>query len=280
MAGFDMHVHSSASDGAVTPAELVKLAKDRGLLGIAITDHDTTAGFAEAAAQAALQDIILIPGIELSAEMNEKDVHVLGYWLDPQKIEADPALQQMREARFQRCYEIVARLKRLGMAISAEQIIASASAHGTPGRPHIAMALVKEGYCNSIKEAFNKWLSRGMPGYVARQKLGPQKAIEIIANAGGVAVLAHPGMGVPDSLIPRLAKSGLSGIEVYHPEHNAFLEHKYLQFAQKYHLAATGGSDFHVQGIRSIGCRITNIKQLGVLAAKREAQLAQTTEQL
>jgi predicted metal-dependent phosphoesterase TrpH len=280
MAGFDMHVHSTASDGAVAPADLVQLAKDRGLLGMALTDHDTASGFAEAFAKAGELDFTLIPGIELSAETNEKDVHVLGYWLDPDKIEADPDLREMREARFQRCYEIVSRLDRLGIAVDAAQIIAAAGEHGTPGRPHIAMALVQEGYCGSIKEAFNKWLSRGMPGYVARQKLGPQKAIEIIVKAGGVAVLAHPGMGVPDSLIPRLASAGLAGIEVYHPEHNTFSERKYLQLAQKYHLAATGGSDFHVQGIRSIGCRITNIKQLGVLAAKREAQLMQSTEQL
>jgi 3',5'-nucleoside bisphosphate phosphatase len=273
MAGFDLHIHSSASDGALAPADLVLMAKSQELLGIAITDHDTTFGIAEAESKAVELDFPLIAGIELSAELGDKDVHILGYWLDAAKIEADPELREMHQSRFQRCHEIVERLGRLGIALDAEQIIAAAGPRGTPGRPHIAMALIQAGYCNSIKEAFNKWLGRGMPGYVARHKLEPVQAMQIILRAGGVPVLAHPGMGVPDSIIPRLAKAGLGGIEVYHPDHNPMAERRYLQLAHKFHLAATGGSDFHVQGIRSLGCRVTTVRQLSRLAAKREELL-------
>lgn len=273
MVGFDLHIHSTASDGATAPADLVVLAKEQDLLGIAITDHDTTYGIAEAAQKAAELDVPLIAGIELSAEQNDKDVHILGYWLDTEKIEADPELREMHQSRFQRCREIVSRLSRLGIELDAEQIIAKAGEHGTPGRPHIAMALVEAGYCGSIKDAFNKWLGRGMPGYVARHKLEPLQAIQIILRAQGVPVLAHPGLGVPDGIIPRLAKAGLGGIEVYHPDHNPMAERRYLQLAHKFRLAATGGSDFHVQGIRSIGCRVTTVRQMARLAAKREELL-------
>lgn len=270
MAGFDLHVHSSASDGAETPAALVKMAKERGLLGLAITDHDTAAGLKEATEQALLLNFPFIPGIEISSELHEKDVHILGYWLDLPAVSADVRLQKMQEARSQRCYEMVERLNLLGMELSAEEIIAEAGNCGSLGRPHVAMAMVKAGYCTSIKEAFNKWLGRGMPGYVPRLKLDPWQAIEIVLSAGGVPVLAHPGKGVPDQLIPRLIKAGLGGIEIYHPDHNYAAVRKYLRIAQRYRIAATGGSDFHIQGVRDLGCRITTVNQLARLAEKRE----------
>lgn len=274
MAGFDMHVHSTASDGANAPASLVMMAKEQGLLGMALTDHDTVDGINEAATKAKEIDFPLIAGIEFSAEQNEKDVHILGYWFDLAKLSADKQVKAMQDARYQRCYEIVARLGRLGFDLDADQIVASAGATGSLGRPHIAMAMVEAGYCSNIKEAFNKWLGRGMPGYVPRRKLDPFEAIEMILNADGVPVLAHPGItGMADSLIPILVRAGLGGIEVYHPDHNFAAVRKYLQIAHRLHLPATGGSDFHLQGIRSLGCRITTVKQLALLAQKREELL-------
>jgi 3',5'-nucleoside bisphosphate phosphatase len=270
MAGFDMHVHSSASDGAMAPADLIVMAKKQGLLGMAITDHDTTAGFEEAAAKAAQLDFVIISGIELSTEIHNKDIHILGYWVDVDIIEHDSVLQLMHQARFQRCYDIVSRLSRLGIKLDADKIITDAGPIGVPGRPHIAFALVEAGYAKSIKEAFSKWLDRGMPGYVPRAKLNPEKAVEIIISAGGVPVLAHPGTGAPDSLIAELVAIGLGGIEVYHPDHNKQAEQKYLIMAKRFHIAATGGSDFHTQGRRQLGSRITTLKQLALLSQKRE----------
>lgn len=274
MAGFDMHVHSTASDGANDPASLVMMAKEQGLLGMALTDHDTVDGISEAAAKAKKIDFPLIAGIEFSSEQNERDVHILGYWFDPEKISANKQVKDMQDARYQRCYEIVARLGRLGFDLDADQIVASAGANGSLGRPHIAMAMVDAGYCSNIKEAFNKWLGRGMPGYVPRRKLDPFEAIEIILSADGIPVLAHPGItGMPDGFIPVLARAGLGGIEVYHPDHNFAAVRKYLQIAHRLRLPATGGSDFHIQGVRSLGCRITTVKQLSLLAQKREELL-------
>ncbi len=267
MAGFDTHIHSTASDGQCAPAQLVRMAKDRGLLGFALTDHDTVAGIAEAQAQAEELDYPFIAGIELSAQNGEQEVHILGYWPDCRVLEQHPRLIAMRESRLNRCEEMVRRLARLGMKLDLNQIVAGAAADGRSlGRPHVAKAMVEKGYADSIKEAFGKWLSRGMPGYVPRLKLDPLEAVEIIRSAGGVAALAHPGVGVADGLIPHLVSAGIGGIEVYHSEHNRAAEHKYLQIARNFRLAALGGSDFHALGAREMGSRVTTIGQLAILA--------------
>lgn len=265
MAGFDTHIHSTASDGGFSPAEVVTMAHERGLLGLALTDHDTVNGVAAAAAKAKELDITFIPGIELSAEMMDRDIHILGYWLDPEKLMATGRLQHLAEARKQRAEEIAHRLHLLGMDIDLEEIKAEVG-DNTIGRPHIALAMVKEGYVDNLRTAFNKWLGRGMPAYVPREKLMPVEAVHLILTAGGVPAIAHPGTGVPDDLIPRLIKEGVGGLEVYHPEHNHAMEQKYLRIARRYQIAALGGSDFHVKGIRDIGCRVTTVSQLGILA--------------
>ncbi len=273
MTGFDLHMHSTASDGAESPAALVDMAKDKGLLGMALTDHDTAAGCEEAMAEGRAIGLVVIPGIELSAEEDEKDIHILGYWIEPEAIKNDDELNFMRQARYTRLYDMVGRLHRIGINLDADSILAEAANCGSPGRPLIARAMIKAGYVASVREAFNKWLSRGMPGYVPRVKLDPLRAIEIIMRSGGVAVLAHPGAGVPDHMIPRLIKGGLGGIEVFHPDHNPAAEHKYQQIAAAYRLPMTGGSDFHTDGARSIGCRMASMQQLSLLAAKREELL-------
>lgn len=270
MAGFDMHMHSTASDGALSPAELVEAAAARDLLGLSLTDHDSVGGNAAAAARAAELDIAFIPGVELSAEVNERDVHILGYWLDSDKLLATGRLQHLSAARRQRGVEIVRRLSLLGMELDMDAILANCG--GSLGRPHIAQAMVEAGYVANIREAFGKWLSRGMPAYVPREKLTPLDAVQLILAAGGVPVIAHPGTGVPDAMIPMLAREGLGGVEVYHPEHNAAAEQKYSRMARNLRLAQTGGSDFHVQGLREIGCRITTVGQLEILARYKPNQ--------
>jgi len=265
MAGFDMHMHSTASDGALTPTQLVERAKACGLLGLALTDHDTVAGHAEAKAAGRQLELTVIPGIELSTEWQSCDVHVLGYWINSEKLLALGRLQEIEAGRVRRIYDIVHRLERLGMPLDADAIVESAGA--SLGRPHIAHAMVAAGYATSLKEAFSKWLNRGKPGYVPRDKLSPFEAVEMIRAACGVAVLAHPGCGVPDALLKPLVRAGIGGVEVYHPEHNHAMEMRYARFARLHRLAATGGSDFHVSGIREVGSRITTVGQLGKLAA-------------
>lgn len=268
MPGFDTHTHSTASDGALSPSELVRRAQERGLLGLALTDHDTVGGLEEALAMGRELDFPVIPGVELSAEHQERDVHILGYWIDAQRLLDTGRLQQLSQSRTRRVREIVRRLGLLGMELDADRVLATAQ--GSPGRPHVALAMVEAGYVTSLKEAFVKWLGRDMPAFVPRDKLTPFEAVALIRGCGGAAVLAHPGCGVPDSLLLPLLRAGISGIEVYHPEHGKAAEQKYSRFALHNRLAALGGSDFHVPGLREVGCRITTVGQLGKLAANRE----------
>lgn len=269
MAGFDMHMHSQASDGAFSPTELVEAAAKRELLGMALTDHDTVDGLAEAAAVAAELDIAFIPGVELSAEAAERDIHILGYWLDAEKMLATGRLQKLAAARLQRGAEIVRRLKLLGMELDIDEIIRR-SGSGSLGRPHIAQAMVEAGYVGNLREAFSKWLGRGMPAYVPRDKLTPVEAVRLVLEAQGVPVIAHPATGVPDALIPLLVREGVGGIEVYHPEHNSAAEQKYSRIARNLRIAMMGGSDFHAPGLRDIGCRITTVGQLEILARYKQ----------
>jgi len=270
MSGFDMHIHSTASDGCLDVVEIIDLARaNRNLRGIAITDHDTVAGLPRAMEYANEVDYTLIAGIELSSEYEDCDVHILGYWIDAHKLACDDRLTQMGQARAERCREMARRLAALGMTLDVEAVIAGAANGGVLGRPHVAQAMVEAGYASNIKEVFAKWLGRGLPAYVPRLKFSPSEALEMIMDAGGVAVLAHPGVGVPDHLAQSLARHGLAGIEVYHSEHNKEAEKKYLHMARRYHLAAMGGSDFHMPGSREIGCRITTPDQLRFLAKQR-----------
>ncbi len=267
MAGFDTHIHSTASDGVLPPARVVELAKERGLLGMALTDHDTVDGLEEAVAAGRRLDFTVIPGIELSAEHNDQDVHVLGYWIDAERMRDAGRLQQLSDFRTGRIYEIVRRLSLLGMELDADAIVASAGS--SPGRPHVAAAMVEAGYVSDLRAAFAKWLGRGKPAYVPRSKLSPFEAVEMILDAGGAAAVAHPGCGVPDSLLPPLIRAGVTAIEVYHPDHNRLAEKKYAAFALRNGLAALGGSDFHDPDVHELGSRVTTVGQLGKLAASR-----------
>ena len=187
----DLHTHSTASDGLLTPAQLVALAVERGLRVLALTDHDTVAGVAEAAAAAATSGLRFIPGVELSTHVDAGEVHMLGYFIDP----ADPALldalAQFRDARAGRADAMVTRLTAAGAPITVARVLEFA-AGGSIGRPHVARALVEAGHASSINDAFDRWLVRGRPGYVERFKLTPPDAVRLIRAAKGVPVLAHP----------------------------------------------------------------------------------------
>ncbi|MHB1125516.1 MAG: PHP domain-containing protein [Bacillota bacterium] len=240
----DLHLHTSASDGKLTPQELVRLAGNVGLKAIAVTDHDTTAGLEEAIKEGEQTGVEVVPGIELSTEWGKTEVHVLGYYIDYQGGQVQEKLQHLREGRRRRGEMIISKLQALGYNIDFQRVLEIAGG-GSLGRPHIAVALLEKGYVASVEDAFNRFIGRDTPGYVPRAKLSPVEAVEVILKADGIPVLAHPGLIHEDSIIQELAGVGLQGIEVYYPGHDKAATHHYQRLARAYKLIATGGSDFH-----------------------------------
>jgi predicted metal-dependent phosphoesterase TrpH len=245
----DLHSHTLASDGTESPAENIRLAKEAGLGAVAITDHDTVAGIAEALEAGKLYDIIVVPGVEISTVSQGIDIHVLGYWIDYENELLLEHLSELRRVRDQRNEMMLERLNRLGLAITMEDVLASLKASKkadeTIGRPHIADALLRKGYVSSISEAFELYLGKDGSAYVNPPRIEPATAIAWIKAAGGVPVLAHPGLYGQDELIDRLAACGLAGVEVYHADHSPEQEVHYLTIAERLGLIVTAGSDFH-----------------------------------
>ncbi|MGB4302854.1 MAG: PHP domain-containing protein [Syntrophomonadaceae bacterium] len=246
---YDLHVHSTASDGLFTPAQLLAKAMEIGLQGIAITDHDTVGGVQEAYNFMASHSISFqfIPGIEMNAEVDEIEVHILGYFIDYHNARLLNRLKEIREARWERAKKMVYRLKSMGLAISFAQVEKLAQGD-LIGRPHVAQALIEKGYVFSIKEAFQKYIGKGRPAYIPRYKFMPQEAIQLIKEAGGIPILAHPGLLPDNNLIYEVIAMGVDGLEVYYPEHTLQQVDQYLQLSQQLDLLVTGGSDFHGTG--------------------------------
>ena len=245
----DLHLHTLASDGRLTPTELVRLVAGQGLKCVAITDHDTTEGLAEAyeAAQE-FPDLRIIPGIELSADIPGDEVHVLGYFLDYADAKFQDQLQQFRAGRVDRAKMMVEKLDALGIHLEWERVQAMAG-DGAVGRPHIALAMVEAGYCKEPKDAFPEYLGRNGLAYVERSKLTPEGAVEIIRDVGGVAVLAHPAyMNDMESGIANLSKCGLTGMEVHYAQYNDDTIRQLARLARAYQLVPCGGSDYHGLG--------------------------------
>jgi 3',5'-nucleoside bisphosphate phosphatase len=240
----DLHVHTCHSDGTYTPAQLVKEGISRGISALAIVDHDTTEALTEALAQAQGTDLEIIPGIELTAQHENQEIHILGYFLDYQSQELLEKLKLVRANRIQRVYKIVENLEELGVKLNPATVF-SISGKATVGRMHIARALVNEGLVGSTAEAFRKYIGDKSPAYVLGFHLSVAEAIKLIKTAGGVAVLAHPYMLHNDDLIPEFVGHGLEGIEVYYPEHSQSMVNFYLDLAKKLKLLVTGGTDFH-----------------------------------
>ena len=240
----DLHLHTTASDGPLAPAEVVELACARMLEAIAITDHDTTAGL-PAAQAAARGRLLVLPGIELSAEAGGQDVHVLGYLLEADDPTFQAQLAGFRDDRLTRGQRIVERLAALGSPVAWERVLALADG-GAVGRPHIALALVEAGHVASVDEAFRRYLYTGGPAYVGRERLSPAAAVALIQGARGVAVLAHPGLVAGYApLVEQLAAAGLDGVEVVHPHNPPAVRENLRALARRYDLVMTGGSDFH-----------------------------------
>ncbi|MHB8154782.1 MAG: PHP domain-containing protein [Candidatus Omnitrophota bacterium] len=252
----DLHVHTSHSDGTYTPAQLVKEGIKRGISALAIVDHDTTEALAEALAEAEGTDLEIIPGIELTAQQDNQEIHILGYFLDYRNKELLNKLKLVQLNRIERVYKIIENLEGMGLKLNPDTVF-SISGGATVGRMHIARALVKDGLVGSTAEAFRKYIGDKSPAYVLGFRLSVPEAIKLIQAAGGVAVLAHPYMLHNDALIAEFAGYGLEGIEVHYPEHSQAMVNFYLDLAKKLNLLVTGGTDFH-------GCAKPQIK-LGMI---------------
>jgi len=239
-------MHTTASDGALSPPALMARAAAAGLTVVSVTDHDTVAGLAPAG-QAAAFRLRLVNGIEITSVENGRDVHLLGYFIDADDPSLSLFLERQRADRVRRVREIAARLRALGCGIDEEALIVSAaSTPGTSiGRPQIAGALVAAGHARDRDDAFNRILGRDGPAFVPRRGSRPEQVIEIIAGAGGIASLAHPGLTRVDAIIPRLAAAGLTALEARHSDHDAGVERHYRDLAARHGLAVSGGSDFH-----------------------------------
>jgi predicted metal-dependent phosphoesterase TrpH len=246
----DLHTHSTASDGSMAPKEVVRLAKERGLKAIALTDHDTIDGLGEAVAAGEQWGVEVIPGVEISARHPGGSMHILGLCLDYEDNLFAQRLTVLKQARKDRNPQIIAKLNELGIPLTMERVD-RLSGRGQMGRPHIARALYEGGFVRSIQEAFDIYLGNQGKAYVSKFRFPPQEAIEMIREAKGVPVLSHPftlGLNTPDALRERLrelAGLGLAGLEVFYPEHSPQQEALYRSLARELNLLITGGSDFH-----------------------------------
>uniref|UniRef100_A0A832MJM1 PHP domain-containing protein n=1 Tax=Eiseniibacteriota bacterium TaxID=2212470 RepID=A0A832MJM1_UNCEI len=242
----DLHTHTTFSDGALDPEALVALAVERGLAALAVTDHDSVEALPRARA-AAPSTLEIVPGIEVSTTAAGLDLHVLGYYVDPEHAGLRARLERFRGERVARAEAILARLADLGHAVARDEVLALAG-HGVVGRPHVAQALVRAGHVATVDEAFRRFLAPHGAAYVPRPAFRPEEAIALIHGAGGVSVLAHPGAALGDTLAERLVAAGLRGVEVWHPQHAAPAMRRWRAFAARFGLIATGGSDFHGPG--------------------------------
>jgi len=241
----DLHVHSTASDGTVRPAALVALALERGLSVLAIADHDSVEGLPEALDAAEGTGLTIVPAVELSSVTPEgNDIHMLGYFIRPDDEHLRAHLADMRDARLRRASAMVAALRDAGYDVTLEDVL-ELSEGGAVGRSHVARALVAAGHAENVADAFKRLIGRERPYYVAKDVRSPQEAVECIREAGGLAVVAHPGVNRLDRLVAELASGGLSGIEAYHADHSLQDRERYAAMARDLGLLATGGSDFH-----------------------------------
>lgn len=241
----DMHVHTTASDGQFAPAQIVAMAAELGLGGVAVTDHDTVAGIAEAQAAAEKAGIKLLPGIEVSTVAEGKDIHVLGYFTNNQNEQWQQRIARLGATREGRNELLVQRLNELGFPLTMDEVREISGELGSVGRPHFAEALVRRGIVATKQQAFEQYLGEGGKAFIKRQRIHPTEAFQWIREAGGVCVLAHPGIYGDDALVEQLLQAGPDGVEVKHSDHTPEQIAYYTELAERYGLIATAGSDFH-----------------------------------
>ncbi len=264
----DLHLHTLFSDGTFTPEELAQRGAQVGLAAMALTDHDTVEGCTRMGQACESLSIEFIPGTELTAEFEGHEVHLLGYFLDVQQPKLLAEIKKFQSVRQERIHEMAARLNKMGVPLRAETVFALANCH-SPGRPHVARALAQEGLCTSMDEAFERFLKKGRPAWVPKYKISALEAMDLLHQAGGLAVMAHPGLNHCDQIIPRLAELGLDGLECFHSRHTSTQSEYYLALAQRLNLAVTGGSDCHglskgkplIGGVRLPAIYLEKLKQ-------------------
>lgn len=242
----DLHIHSYLSDGTDSPEKIVQMAKSVGLTTISLTDHDNVDGLDRIIEEGKIQGVEIIPGIEFTTEVPGAEIHILGYFIDRKNPILLDKLKQLQTGRVERIHKIVEKLNKVGVMITADDVFAIAK-NNTPGRPHVAKAMIKNGAVSSFKEAFDRYIDFRGPAYVSHYKMSPDEAIKLICQVSGIAVFAHPAISARDEMIPEFISSGLKGIEVFYPTNRPEQTSKYKELAKKYGLIMTGGTDFHGQ---------------------------------
>ncbi len=275
----DLHLHTNFSDGTYTPEELTEHGRRLGFRTLALSDHDTVEGCARMAAACEANGIEFIPAAELTAELDGHELHMLSYYVDTANEKLLVELARFQEVRQDRIREMVAKINQLNVPLSEESVFAIANCRA-PGRPHVARALVKGGFCHNLDEAFDRFLKKGKPAWVPKFKMSAVQAVELIHQAGGVAVMAHPGLNRCDDLIPALADCGLDGLECYHTKHAWAESEHYLRIAEQENLLVTGGSDCHglskgkplIGGVKLPYWRVEELKKRAERNAARAKQ--------
>src|SRR5262245_40598576 len=240
----DLHLHTIFSDGTYTPEVLTAEAKKVGLAAVALTDHDTVEGCERMRLACRDASIEFVPASELTAEVDGTELHLLGHFLDTKNPRLLAELSKFQAVRQDRIREMTGRLNGLGIPLAADAVFALANCH-SPGRPHVARALVQEGFCGSLDEAFERFLKKGKPAWVPKFKISALDAIGLVHQAGGLAVMAHPGLNHCDELIPALVAARMDGLECFHSKHSTHATQRYLELADRHRLLVTGGSDCH-----------------------------------
>jgi predicted metal-dependent phosphoesterase TrpH len=240
----DLHLHTNFSDGTFSPEELAGHGARLGFAALALTDHDSVEGCARMTVACAAAGIEFIPGAELTAEIGDTELHLLGYFLDLQNEQLLTETARFQIVRQNRIHEMVAAINKLGVPLAVETVFALANCK-SPGRPHVARALVQAGFVANLDEAFERFLKKNRAAWVPKAKMSALEGIELIHQAGGLAVMAHPGLNRTDEIIPALAEAGMDGIECFHAKHSIQMSERYLAIAGQYHLLVTGGSDCH-----------------------------------
>ena len=276
----DLHLHSTCSDGTFSPAEVAWRAIEADLAVISLTDHDSMEGVKAAQEEGEKLGLEVIPGTELSTQVDGKDIHILGYFIEGDHPGLVDCLKTCRGERKNRAERIVKKLNSLGMRIPFEQVLAKAG-NGAIGRPHVADVLVEEGFVFSANEAFQKFLGYSKPAYEPKYTLSPAEAIQVIHAAGGLACLAHPGLYGRDDLIPGLVEDGLDGIEVRHTRHGQAEIKRYTEVAEQFGLLPSGGSDCHGDGrgssvIGTVDVPRRYIDDLGALAQEKASEVRES----
>jgi hypothetical protein len=246
----DLHLHTTCSDGRLAPAALVATVAEAGVRVMAVTDHDTVRGLDAARAEAKRRRLTFVAGVELSVTVDATEVHMLAYGFDPAHDGLRRHLDAFRTARAERAAAMTRALTRLGAPVSMADVEAAADG-AIIGRPHVADAIVARGHAATMQEAFDRYIARGQPAYVAKPRVPARDALDLVHDAGGVGVLAHPGHATGGWLLQTLVNAGLDGLEVYHPSHDALLVDYYRRMAEAFGLVMTGGSDYHARGPES-----------------------------